>query len=329
MKLSHIVTVSALIAGASARGIRGASERAFYFSTYVSEEIFTDASKRTVATGCVGTRTGLRNQPNRCTFMEFCDHLWHETEINANTHEMDKRPDITKTYMGNVIDKNKNSLLNYGAVAMRQGILNLRMNLPDGSTANVPKWGYTGDLNVANLVDGGTAANYFDKVGQEFAERYWKAKLEFDEVAEKTGADKLDDDLKQLFKTWNNHAVESSKMSYAYREKELRTKEPGTIKSALQAKYEDPDTKKLIKVETRMLDKSEVVWGEPYKVYDKEATATKLASIPELGLTKDQALTLLTDVYNTLQGTPIVEEHQRALAGAKKAMNVASTGCVT
>ncbi|OGE49045.1 hypothetical protein PENARI_c024G01498 [Penicillium arizonense] len=274
MKLSHIVTVSALIAGASARGIRGASERAFYFSTYVSEEIFTDASKRTVATGCEGTREGLRGQQKRCTFIEFCDHLWHETEIPA-TGEMDKRPDITKTYMGTAIDKNKLTLLNYGPAAMRDGIMNLRMKLDNGKTANVPKWGYYGDLNIANLVAGGTADNYFDKVGQEFAERYWKAKEEFDIVSELTGDNKLSDELKDL-----------------------------------------------------MLDASEVVWGEPYKVYDKDATATKLAATEGLGLTKEQALTLLTTVYNELQETDLVKEHQRALAGAKKAMNVASSGCI-
>jgi hypothetical protein len=260
--------------------------------------------------------------------MEFCDHLWHETLVVAETGEMDKRPDITKTYMGNVIDKNKLTLLNYSPEAMRLGIENLRMKLDNGDTANVPKWGYRGDLNIANLVAGGTAENYFDKVGQEFGERYWKAKEEFDRVSELTGDNKLSDELKDLFRTWNNHAVESSKMSYAYREKELRTKEPGAIKSALKAKYTDVEKKRLISVVTRMLDASEVVWGEPYKVYDKDATATKLAATEGLGLTKEQALTLLTTVYNELQETNLVKEHQRALAGAKKAMNVASSGCI-
>ncbi|KAJ5159040.1 uncharacterized protein N7500_008691 [Penicillium coprophilum] len=241
---------------------------------------------------------------------------------------MDKRPDITKTYMGTVIDKNKNTLLNYSPEKMRDGIMNLRMNLDNGKTTNVPKWGYSGDLNVANLVEGGTAANYFDKVGEEFGTRYWKAKEEFDRVAKLTGDDKLSDELKALFKTWNEHAVESSKMSYAYREKELRMQEPGAIKSALKGKYTDKAKKKLIVVETRMLDKSEVVWGEPYKVYDKDATATKLASIGDLGLTKEQALTLLTDVYNELQETDLVKDHVRALTGAKKAMNVARSGCI-
>jgi hypothetical protein len=259
--------------------------------------------------------------------MEFCDHLWHETAISS-TGEMDKRPDITKTYMGTVIDQNKLTLRNYSPVAMREGISNLRMTLDNGKTANVPKWGYTGDLNIANLVAGGTAENYFDKVGQEFAERYWKAKTEFDIVSELTGDNKLSDELKDLFKTWNNHAVESSKMSYAWREKDLRGQEIGAIKSALKAKYTDKEKKKLISVETRMLDASEVVWGEPYKVYDKDATATKLASTEGLGLTKEQALALLTTVYDELQETNLVKEHQRALAGAKKALNVASSGCI-
>jgi hypothetical protein len=47
-----------------------------------------------------------------------------------------------------------------------------------------------------------------------------------------------------------------------------------------------------------------------------------------LGLSKEQALTLLTTVYNELQETNLVKEHQRALAGARKAMNVASSGCI-
>jgi hypothetical protein len=259
--------------------------------------------------------------------MEFCDHLWHETEI-PSTGEMDKRPDMTKTYMGTAIDKNKLTLLNYSPATMRDGIMNLRMNLDNGKTANVPKWGYYGDLNIANLVAGGTAENYFDKVGEEFAERYWKAKEELNIVSKLTGDNKLSDELKALFETWNNHAVESSKMSYAYREKELRMQEPAAIKSALKAKYTEAEKKKLISVVTRMLDASEVVWGEPYKVYDKDATAIKLAATKELGLSKEQALTLLTTVYNELQETNLVKEHQRALAGARKAMNVASSGCI-
>ncbi|KAJ6058482.1 uncharacterized protein N7446_008065 [Penicillium canescens] len=107
-------------------------------------------------------------------------------------------------------------------------------------------------------------------------------------------------------------------MSYAYREKELRMQEPGAIKTALKAKYTDVEKKRLISVVTRMLDASEVVWGEPCKVYYKDATATKLAATEGLGLTKEQALTLLTTVYNKLQETDLVKEHQRALAGAKR-----------
>ena len=42
-----------------------------------------------------------------------------------------------------------------------------------------------------------------------------------------------------------------------------------------------------------------------YRVYGKDATATKLATAG-LGLTKEEAPTLLTDVYNQLQETPNV-----------------------
>ncbi|OQE18938.1 hypothetical protein PENFLA_c020G02446 [Penicillium flavigenum] len=118
-------------------------------------------------------------------------------------------------------------------------------------------------------------------------------------------------------------------MSYAYCEKDLRMKEPGTIRSAIKAKYpEEPEIQKLIKVETKLVQNTVYSSLQAYKVYDKDATATTLASIPELGLTKEEALTLLTNVYNELQATPTVYEHQRALAGARKAMNVAENGCI-
>jgi hypothetical protein len=241
---------------------------------------------------------------------------------------MDKRPEMEKVIMGTIIRKNKDSLQNYSPEAMREAIMSMRVDIGNGKSDNAPKWGYSGDLHVANLVEGGTADNYFDKVGEEFGQRFWKAKQEFLKVKAEAG-DTLGDDLTQLFQTWNDHAVKSSKMSYAYREKELRMREAGAIRTALKEKYPDePEIQKLIKTETKLFQNTAYPGIKAYKVYDKDATATTLASIPELGLTKDQALTLLTDVHNELQTTPTVYEHQRALAGARKAMNVAEGGCI-
>lgn len=59
------------------------SYRAALYSIYLSEEIFTDTSKMSIATGCEGSRQGFRGQVKRCTLLEFIDHLWMETEGTA------------------------------------------------------------------------------------------------------------------------------------------------------------------------------------------------------------------------------------------------------
>ncbi|RYP87129.1 hypothetical protein DL769_000588 [Monosporascus sp. CRB-8-3] len=63
-------------------GERGAAERALYWSTYVSEEIFENAADREIAAGCVGSRTGLRGQRNRCDLLEFLDYIWAPADGN-------------------------------------------------------------------------------------------------------------------------------------------------------------------------------------------------------------------------------------------------------
>lgn len=81
-------------------GDRGAAERAALWFEYLAEEIFQDKSQWSIAAGCVGTRTGLRGQKNRCDLDDFVRHLWQPSAGN------DKLPD-KKEYVWNNFDVSK------------------------------------------------------------------------------------------------------------------------------------------------------------------------------------------------------------------------------
>ncbi|KAL2850301.1 hypothetical protein BJY01DRAFT_245473 [Aspergillus pseudoustus] len=91
MKLSFLHLVSCICTLMAATGERGAAERAYIFSLYIQEEIYDDPrTQGAIASGCVGTRTGVLGQLNRCTFRELCEYLW------APSFPGQERPDITR-----------------------------------------------------------------------------------------------------------------------------------------------------------------------------------------------------------------------------------------
>ncbi|KAL2860832.1 ankyrin repeat domain-containing protein [Aspergillus lucknowensis] len=86
MKLAIVYLLFSFCATLTATGIRGSAER-----IYMQEEIFTDPAKDGgIATGCVGSRTGLRGQKQRCTLRELCEYIW------APTGDYNTKPDPSK-----------------------------------------------------------------------------------------------------------------------------------------------------------------------------------------------------------------------------------------
>ncbi|KAH7024910.1 uncharacterized protein B0I36DRAFT_366811 [Microdochium trichocladiopsis] len=73
-----ILAGALLVPSGACFGARGAAERASYFSTYMGEEVFENAGDRKIATGCFGTRTGIRGQANRCNLIEFLNYIRDE-----------------------------------------------------------------------------------------------------------------------------------------------------------------------------------------------------------------------------------------------------------
>ncbi|KAH7017950.1 uncharacterized protein B0I36DRAFT_368013 [Microdochium trichocladiopsis] len=56
-------------------------KRALYWSVYMSEEILDDSDGYTVASGCQGSRTGVRGQQNRCNILEFLLHIKDQPSV--------------------------------------------------------------------------------------------------------------------------------------------------------------------------------------------------------------------------------------------------------
>ncbi|KAL4861962.1 hypothetical protein BDV12DRAFT_190739 [Aspergillus spectabilis] len=91
MRFAIVYLLLSFCASIAATGIRGSAERAFIFTICMQEEIYDDPAKEGgIASGCVGSRTGLRGQKSRCTLRELCEHIW------APTNEHNTKPDRTK-----------------------------------------------------------------------------------------------------------------------------------------------------------------------------------------------------------------------------------------
>ncbi len=97
------------------------------WSTYLLEEAFDDSSKWTVATDCIGTRTGLRGQLHRCNLAELVDHLWYPTS-DAKGKVLDpSRPDKVTT----VWDIDYNDLDTLTGQQAARGIDSVHTQIPE------------------------------------------------------------------------------------------------------------------------------------------------------------------------------------------------------
>lgn len=140
-----------------------------WFADYIAEEVFNeDGHTYKTAPGCVGTRTGLRGQKNRCSLVEFLDHVWHSTELPVQNfvtgadgkpklqnigRKEDERPD--KAAADKAIGKKAQDVLSSDLTKMAERI-NSYNTKPVRGPMDVakPSGGYTGNLDMSKVYNG-------------------------------------------------------------------------------------------------------------------------------------------------------------------------------
>lgn len=134
-----------------------------FFSMYLLEEVYDQPSDMRIATGCSGTRTGIRGQPNRCDIAEFCDHLFEPFEkptgqVDANgdaIKNFDVKPD--KDAIRHLWPRTVFEIGNMDLFKLTQAINRIRVPNPD---IDRPAADYVHGIKTVNVLDGVT--DYYD-----------------------------------------------------------------------------------------------------------------------------------------------------------------------
>ncbi|RJE19097.1 hypothetical protein PHISCL_08565 [Aspergillus sclerotialis] len=303
MRLSFVILFSLLYSYATATAIRGAAERVWYFTTYLAEEIYMDGNDRSIATGCVGTRTGLRGQANRCTLKELCEHLWAPTDG-------DTEPDKTATkWQGPATDLSKfdaqRGVNAVKSVTTRQEVWDKKAGKYVMKNVALNP-GYTGFTNIGNLVSGAT--DYYT-VNSKVGEYALKAREEYEKVK-----DSLTSGEKKAFAKWNSENKVAINQVIGLRQKEIAK---NVILEMAKPTYFGRPLK----------TKTNKTWEnnpdiKSFEEADREETIKAYAS--EFG-GEDKAATAYDDAFKKLSDTPSAELHAKAINDFKNAKKI--MGC--
>ncbi|CRG90585.1 hypothetical protein PISL3812_07629 [Talaromyces islandicus] len=332
MKLSLIISAAGLLATVTATAERGASERAMLWSGYLAEEIFTDEDKWSIAKSCSGTRQGLRGQANRCTLLEFLEHLWTPTkDSNGNIKDPDM-PDRSKIDWRlepddpQTMDQKEISTviraISYKGEEERKPVYengHIVMETVDGQ--QVPKTrptgkfkklkalpiGFTGWLNVHHLDGGDNWFESMERAGKAIA----KAKVAIDSLDNEADKEKF----RFYVKNAENAADRTLDLRYLDMGRQLLDKREGLPKKfGAPVLEKDPRPKG--------------PYGTEYKWPDKDKTCKSDAAIQKHG-SEGEARTAYDNAWNELQAADDDGQHQKAVDAIQACKNnmTPSTSC--
>ncbi|KAL6859772.1 hypothetical protein ACO1O0_003796 [Amphichorda felina] len=310
MRVSQVLS-AALLCASSASGywIRGAAERALYYSVYVLEDIHFNKEAYDgwkIAPDCVGTRKGMW-QKKRCNLAEFIDHIWKETNPG------EPRPDKTKIQWGNEMKGAKDP----------QSIISMIMSAKykDGSMViqrdtDPKRYGYTGKIEVADKVWPGQGITDYYASLSRFGERAVKLQGDFNTAIDKGEivTDPENSKYKQhklvieKFQAFFQGATDAAEMIVEFRtqDKWRHLKDQGKWKQKLGVDgVWDPKTS----------NHNIGAWEE----INKSDTIQQM--VDELDIDKAEATKRYEEHWTTLTTSEQSKQHAAAIESAKKTFN--------
>lgn len=212
-----------------------------WYADYLAEEIF-DEENHTFKTapGCVGTREGFRKQKNRCTLVEFIDHVWHSTRLPVQNkvsignnqfqyqtvgRKDDERPDKAAANKG--IGPKVQNLQSSDLAKMGERI-NSYHTKPVFGPLDVakPAGGYTGNLDMSKVYNGYGADEFYRGLRDSGAYRKQIAeeietRIEADEKKDPNDQ-KLTKSMKNSLRKWAGEAKFGAEYDYELRIRDAR-----------------------------------------------------------------------------------------------------------
>ncbi|KAL2823962.1 ankyrin repeat-containing domain protein [Aspergillus pseudoustus] len=223
MKLALVHLLSSLCATAIATGIRGSAER-----IYMQEEIFEDPARDGgIASGCVGTRRGLRGQVGRCTLRQLCEYIW------APTNENSQRPDPAKMIWPRWDENSPNRVWRKNEISVSEAITRVVEGVEER-----PKRGrkkgvyYNGFWDASRVLPGfGTEPSEYYRAARELGDWEMAARKEINKQLKRTT---LTQRQKSAFRNWNRESQRAVKLVVGLRKRDLNE---FTIKQMRRAGY--------------------------------------------------------------------------------------------
>ncbi|KAM7196727.1 hypothetical protein V8F20_006920 [Naviculisporaceae sp. PSN 640] len=339
---SAVIGATVLLLGWFARpalsyGDRGAAERVLAFAAYVTDEI-RDPSERSIAVGCTprqGTtgRQGLRGG-TRCTFGDFCEYLWMETNkgdqkpTNVDWGRYDKDIGDENNTPENLVRRIMSQLTmpnpNYEPDPAKQ--TSKKTKQPKLRGGNLPGQGFQGKADGVKLglppfqpPSDNNLINWYaamEHCGNRLAEA--KVELEVKRATMKPDDFKkfIDPDKEKLFDKWIANAKDSSDLLY-----DLRLQDKWAFQFA-----KNPGND----LDGKFGDKAVKIPGKRDAGYMKGKTWFEL-NIPETikkmgGVDDQDNLNKFNAIWDPIKNDPKFQDHETALASVKKIKDQLS-GC--
>jgi hypothetical protein len=189
-------------------------DRAFIFSIYMQEEIFDDPGKDGgIATGCVGSRTGLRGQPNRCTLRELCEYIW------APTNQHNTKPDPAKMSWPSWSAAAADDIWSEGKKTVAEAMALVVEDVDEKDRKGKKGVYYNGYWDASKVLPGfsATASEYY-RAARELGD--WQVAAS-KAIEAQLGGNGLNPDQKRLFKNWNMESERAVKLLLGLRLKDL------------------------------------------------------------------------------------------------------------
>ncbi|KAL3439790.1 hypothetical protein BJX65DRAFT_315411 [Aspergillus insuetus] len=319
MKTEILLAWVSLWATAAASAARGGPERALFYSVYIMEELgYTDTSQMTIAADCVGTRMGLRGQPNRCRLNEFLDHIWMPEPNNDKT----SRPPPDRVAFPNAAVKGDDPALFSSNKKTATWITTAKLG-PEVSTGTeytdwkkgtkLPGAGYWGLIEETKLFP--SAGDYYDAL--KLAGRsYWNAAQSFEADG------RLDEAAKTPLRNYKGRAVNAITLANNFRVQDAGAYEIDLVRKAFHEVYDTADSS-VTKTLLPYTSTPETKVGEIWQLNEAQ-TATDYAN--RVGSTPARMQQLITGWIAANAASPEGQAHQKALVAAKQALDYARTG---